>query len=84
MTALLAWVLAALAFCALSAAFAMVRLAKLADNAKNLVSGCDVIEISLVGTERLSILKVVDHTKLEACELMRGIATTHAEKNPDS
>ena len=47
----LAWVLAALAFCALSAAFVMVRLARLVDNTKSLVKECNLIDISLVGTE---------------------------------
>lgn len=50
-TALLAWVLAALAFCALSAAFAIVRLARIVEKTKSLVKECNLIDISLVGTE---------------------------------
>jgi hypothetical protein len=55
-TAWLACVLAALIFCALSAAFVIVTLVKLVNNIKNLVHRCDVIRISLLKKSRLRCL----------------------------
>lgn len=52
-TALLACVLAALAFCALSAAFALAKLIKLTHNTKILVGRCGAIDRFLVRTKRL-------------------------------
>jgi hypothetical protein len=80
-TALLACVLAALAFCALSAAFALEKLIKLTHNTKILLSRCGVIDRFLVRTKRFGEERIVNHMIFDKLELPCTGITTCAELN---
>jgi hypothetical protein len=80
-TVLLACALAALAFCALSAAFTLEKLIKLKHNTKVLVGSCGVIDRFLDRTKRFSHGRIVNHMIFDKFELPRSGITTCAEPN---
>jgi hypothetical protein len=82
-TALLACVLEALAFCALSAAFTLAKLIKLTHNTKISVCRCGVIDSFLVRTKRFGEGRVINHMIFDKFELPCSGITTCAELNHD-